>query len=631
MAVQLWDPYRTFNIFVNKDEQIVFCVGREVSSWNSRCNHRIPRQKVSEIHALLEKIALSPPEDASTALRGLAQLSLCEDGHQDQKIEVAARWKKLLAELSEEKGVEQQLRSENQRLLESLAEERRERVRLQALLTEHDDSDSAKSVISEQSDDSVEGYKEDISMAISNIRANIKAKLNGALRDAARHEKNFQAAEAARKRLADRLEYSETMYAKRDREAQSLKELMTDQKVDFTIQIEQERQAALEAKRTLQESKAGYDASRTKQAMQIAELQFDLQEKDRLLDMRLVEVKEKTDLCSLLASRIEQLDLDLHTEQEASESLRGDIQTSTQTELNLAQTVATLEASLETSEKKYEELQNMVTDAQNAEVAANQKLEEFRSKFLEKEESLQAELDQAVKRRTELMEEVDSLQAKNRQTIIKSDEALASILKEQEDLANERDSLQSQLSSERHSSFRFTKDLEEAKEAQHVLVEEINLLRSQLDTERQTASEIRKSLEDTSAKLKIQVYKFRGEAQEQKELARQHEETAQKLDQLLTASKEHEAYLIVQLTSTQSCLRHAQTGQRQNSPELPEIHLEAKPAHVKALTKLKQLATQSPTDIIGELKGLSRRAGGWLASCWSRPREPPANPESGLS
>ncbi|MCJ1250136.1 Myosin-3 [Trapelia coarctata] len=131
---QLWDPDKTLNI--DAGNQYMFCVGLAVSRGNARCRWRITGSRLSKVCKILDEMGTKPPMEIceSRLLSRLAELSLCEEQHQHQRLDVLERWEGMIADVAVQYEKIEKLRKQVRTANRLLGKEREEREELQKLL-----------------------------------------------------------------------------------------------------------------------------------------------------------------------------------------------------------------------------------------------------------------------------------------------------------------------------------------------------------------------------------------------------------------------------------------------------------------------------------------------------------------
>ncbi|KAE9363810.1 hypothetical protein N431DRAFT_431995 [Stipitochalara longipes BDJ] len=128
MAPITWDAYRTLNI-TSRDSHGMSCVGD--NRFGQRCRWDIPGKKFSQICSILDGFETEAPAKAVPALRHLAELSLCEQFHQNQVLQKREEWKIAIQEATKFYENGKDLKEKNRELKRMLKEEREEREDLE--------------------------------------------------------------------------------------------------------------------------------------------------------------------------------------------------------------------------------------------------------------------------------------------------------------------------------------------------------------------------------------------------------------------------------------------------------------------------------------------------------------------
>lgn len=98
MADTYWDPANLLQITESDNASEIQCVGRARSRHNARCRWTLYDSDTTAILRKVKELAASPPSKvAERDLEGLAKLCLCHEYHSGQWLEVAQRWKPVVA------------------------------------------------------------------------------------------------------------------------------------------------------------------------------------------------------------------------------------------------------------------------------------------------------------------------------------------------------------------------------------------------------------------------------------------------------------------------------------------------------------------------------------------------------
>jgi chromosome segregation ATPase len=525
-------------------------VARTVSSWDLHCSHEIAWRSIAEIQDTTRTLKSQAPRHALPEIRRLAELCLCSD-HRNQKSELIASWKKSVLRAEAEHSAGSKHQAENRSSMSRLAEERREREKLQTIVERRDNSDG-----STDSDPTVSTLPSRAKLSAENMR--IEGELRRTVRDAISQKKNFEAAAAEVKTLKTRIELLQAVDRKKTRELERFQKQMETQKEDFIIQLEEERKGTLESKRLLQQGREAFKHVETTQAKLIKSLQGDIKCKNRCLESRASEIKERAATCASITQQLEQARSQLAEAQSSIEELKL-------REQGIVALVTKLELDLSSEREKTKQLQGQLDKRTKAEEDAKAQLDSFKSTFLEEQTNLQKELNMATKRRTELIEEVESLRNSARVSIIQLQTDIEDAIRGPKGSSNRSTSIISSIiGPEGRPSLSSVEALPEPEllgAAKGILIEEINLLREQLASERMQyqelelrrvkASNAAKEFERAVSMLKIEKYKLQAELTDQQ----RHNES---LENELSTTKDKELFTSLKLTSTEASLRHAQ-------------------------------------------------------------------------
>lgn len=98
MADTYWDPGNLLQITESDAALEIQCVGRARSQHNSRCRWTLCGADASAILRKVQKLALLPPSEVTQHdIETLARLCLCQKYHSTQWLEVAQRWRLVIA------------------------------------------------------------------------------------------------------------------------------------------------------------------------------------------------------------------------------------------------------------------------------------------------------------------------------------------------------------------------------------------------------------------------------------------------------------------------------------------------------------------------------------------------------
>ncbi|KAK4236184.1 hypothetical protein C8A03DRAFT_35943 [Achaetomium macrosporum] len=93
-----WDPGNLLQITEPDREFEIQCVGRAVSKFNARCRWTKSGDDAAAIRSRVRQLAANPPSEATQQdLESLARLCVCEGFHSNQWLQVARRWKSVVA------------------------------------------------------------------------------------------------------------------------------------------------------------------------------------------------------------------------------------------------------------------------------------------------------------------------------------------------------------------------------------------------------------------------------------------------------------------------------------------------------------------------------------------------------
>jgi len=93
-----WDAYQTLNI-TNRHDYGMTCVG--LNRYGKRCRWDIPDDKYERVYSILDELETKAPSDAASSFSRLAQLSLCQDWHQNQAFTKIREWTTAVQEATQ--------------------------------------------------------------------------------------------------------------------------------------------------------------------------------------------------------------------------------------------------------------------------------------------------------------------------------------------------------------------------------------------------------------------------------------------------------------------------------------------------------------------------------------------------
>jgi chromosome segregation ATPase len=394
MAPIKWDAYRSLNI-TSRDSGGTTCVGN--NRYGKRCRWDIPGKKYSQICFILDEFETKAPAKAISSLDRLAQLSLCEEYHQDQAFEKIDEWEVAIQEATKFYESGTGMKEKNRELKEKLKEERLEREELERKFEEEMSrrKQELKSIAS-------------ISLEVSSLRAKLKQSETEA-RDskevAQKMSKSFdkQIAEMERRISAELDDERQNMTTTLQNEAQTIRSLHSELKKlktskmtletqvsELTLQLEDELHANSTLQSELIHTKSERDLALSQKdefksqleiaAVKIDQIGFGLQEIEAARDMlseeeqrlharlniennNLKAIKEENtqleEKYTGLVQEVGTLNAQLLSEQHSAAELRQSLQTATD---NLSRTHTQLGIVKEDFSRNKDELEKLQTE-----------------------------------------------------------------------------------------------------------------------------------------------------------------------------------------------------------------------------------------------------------------------------
>jgi chromosome segregation ATPase len=469
MAPRLWDPYKVLNI-TGRDKNWMHCVGHVASHDDARCRWKIPSDSFAEVVSILGMMETKPPtEISSKILSRLASLSLCENYHQWQKYRILDEWEE---------------------------------------------------------------------------------EINAATRDYEKLEKwkmHCKDISATNKRLLAQLEESSNREQSQDSEAETYAEEVSER---LEEQLNLERQAFKKYRRDAEAAKKRQTAVETA-------LQSKLAEAERILAQQQKDIKRLTLRESELLNETMDLSSSLARERMGTETIQ---QQMGQLRKDLSGEIESLQEKLSNERQNLAETKQMLNGATRNEEACLESIENLRCQIADERQKyvgLHAELKairiQEAGMREQLLNEQHELDHL-RKSLDNAETKVAAV-------SEEAESLRSQLDGERQKSEQLSNtfsskitdlntQLDTQKEKTDRLDHELSMLKTenvsvaaQLSTERQTSLRLQKSLDQANtvqASLVEQTKRFQIDAETS------HQETG-RLTLELDFSKSKEAALVRQL------------------------------------------------------------------------------------
>jgi chromosome segregation ATPase len=521
MAPQLWDPYRILNITA-RDSNMMHCVGHVDRHDGARCRWRIPSNNFAEVCSILDKMAVTPPDEVTDKiLSRLARLSLCEDYHQNQKNRILDEWDEKVDAATK---VYKRLEKLKTRCSELIAD----KEKLLALLKE-----KVKQGNSEASDDSeAEARVEDISERLGQQLSSERRAFEIYKKDAEAVQKGHAALETIlRSKLAEADQVS----------AQQLKDLKRLMRIEADLV----------------------------KGKGILESRLDMERKGTELI-----VKQMGELREDLSAKIEDLQAQLSTERQNLHKLKETTsEAMTQKDL-VAQEAESLRSQLTNERRNAQDQHRELKTARGQEAAIREELSnerqlsgQLRSKFVDMRatfseqlksgcqfdlrehfsfpeelkthfgevettqalliralEGLRSELDAERAKGVQLEQEISTMEEENsaltarlsneHQNSEQLRKTLSDIETERAALSKETEDGQLQLSYELQKSEKLRKDLVMVETEQTVLCEDIKVLQAQLATTHETAERLECELSTTKGEKLMLTSQLSSEQQE---------------------------------------------------------------------------------------------------------------------
>jgi len=437
MAVRKWDPYGILHI-TSRESDGMTCVWQ--SRYGNPCTRVITPDRFEKIHSILDEIEKVPPNDASpAALQELAQLSLCEDLHQNQVPDILAGWDVAINDAAAEYQESEDLKSRSEQL------ERQLKV------------------------------NEEVIQRMSTRFDEVQAQVRKEKAASTQHKERWTQVEAANRSLSTRLEQLQSSLSRSDENSRRLQDLLIQQRSELSTQLTAARKASKEYK-----VEAEMDLASRSQI--IDDLRSKLDDQHRVSSQRLEALEEVTAQRSLVIKEVDSLRSQLSEQRGNSVRISRELKEAMTQRTEFFEKMETLRSELAAAEQKSNrELRETMSERTKllAEVA------NLKAELSDIGDELNKQVKEATADKVDFLAEIDTLKrhlsvANQRSNDLQ--EALGQVESKQALVSKAEENSQARLANEQDKAAELRREIG-TREAELASVQ-IALKRTQLDLEK---------------------------------------------------------------------------------------------------------------------------------------------------